>query len=200
MNRARFLILIALLCTASATHAQTQSNATASANAASANGSAPAARTSVAAVLSSFDNDIVKAFREAWQRAAAGNLPVEAVVLVVRNADGSCKAVSPRGTNEYRHLTFQWQPGTVAIVHTHPNSNNPKPSATDIELADRFRVPMFTLTISGMFLYDPTTKAISRVQAGVDWLEQSRWTRYAPMMAQQMARPNNADSAHTLRK
>lgn len=176
MKRAPFLILVALLCLASATRAQTQSGVTAHAEAASA-----------ATVLSSFDAGILKAFREAWQRAAAGTLEVEAVVLIVRNADGSCKAVSPLSTNQYRRLTFQWQPGTVAIVHTHPNSNNPKPSPADMELAERFRVPMFTLTIKGMFLYDPATKAVSRVQAGVDWLESAKWARYAPVMARQLA-------------
>jgi hypothetical protein len=137
--------------------------------------------------MAQFDPPIVKAFADAWQRAAGGTIAVEAVVLIVRNADGTCKAVSPQATNEYRRLTFQWQPGTVAILHTHPNSNSPKPSPTDMELADRFRVPMFTLTLKGMFLYDPTTRAISRVQPGVDWMEASKWTRYAPVMAQQLA-------------
>ncbi len=130
---------------------------------------------------------IVKVFRAAWQRAGGGTIQVEAVVLIVRNADGSCRTILPHSTNEYRRLTFQWQPGTIAILHTHPNHNDPKPSPADMEIADRFRVPMFTLTISGMFLYDPMTKVISRVQAGVDWLEQAKWARYAPVMAWQLA-------------
>jgi hypothetical protein len=39
---------------------------------------------------------------------------------------------------------------------------------------------MFTLTVKGMFLYDPATKAVSRVQPGIDWMDEAKWTRDAP--------------------
>ena len=55
------------------------------------------------------------------------------------------------------------------------------------EIAERFHVPMFTLTIKGMFLYDPATKVIRMVQPGIDWMDAAKWTRYAPVMAAQPA-------------
>ena len=110
MKRAHILMLAALLCGASAARAQTRGDVAASADAVSA-----------AAVISQFDARIVKTFAEIWQRAGGGTRKVEAAVLIVRSADGSCKAVATEATNEYRRLTFRWQPGTIAIVHTHPN-------------------------------------------------------------------------------
>jgi len=172
MKRVLFMTMAALLFTTSVGGAQTLHDAD---------------QTSAAAVMSRFDRGIVKAFREAWQRAAIGTLAIEAVVLILRNADGSCKATLPQPTNENRRLTFHWQPGTIAVVHTHPNSNSPRPSPADIEIAERFHVPMFTLTIKGMFLYDPATKVISMVQPGIDWMDEAKWTRYAPVMAAQPA-------------
>ena len=137
-----------------------------------------------ARVLFLFDRSIVKEFNRAWRRAAAGTAAVEAVVLIVRNADGSVKAIAPAATNEYHRLSFRWQPGTVAVLHTHPNHSDPRPQPADIAIAERFQVPMFTLTIQGMFLYDPATGLISKVQNGIDWLEYSRWARDAPVIVQ----------------
>ena len=39
-----------------------------------------------------------------------------------------------------------------------------------------------------MFLYDPATNVVSRVQPGVDWMDEAKWTRdalarYAPTLA-----------------
>ena len=81
-------------------------------------------------------------------------------------------------THQRYRFTFHRLPGTIAVVHTHPNDHDPRPAEADINIAERFRVPMFTLTNTGMFLYHPTTKVTSRVQDGTDWLVNSKWTRY----------------------
>ena len=171
MKRALFIIVAAWLFTVSMARAQTPR----------------AADPSSAAVMARFDRRIVKEFREAWRRAGNGTTAVEAVILLVRDAAGNCKVISIPATNENRQMTFQWQPGTIAIIHTHPNRNDPGPSPADVQIADRFHVPMFTLTIKGMYLYDPATKAVSRVQPGIDWMEEAKWARYAPMLARQLA-------------
>src|SRR2546423_11473653 len=93
-------IMIALLLMASATRAQALRDS--------------ADQSSAAAVMAQFDREIVKAFREAWQRAAIGTIGIEAVVLILRNADGSCKATFPHPTTENPRLTFHWQPATLA--------------------------------------------------------------------------------------
>jgi hypothetical protein len=183
------IMMIAWLFSASVAHAQTQGSVASTAPAVThdADTGSLDRQASGAKVLSLFDKDIVKGLNHAWQRVAGGSMAVEAVVLIVRNADGSCQAVLPNPTHEYRQLTFRWQPGTIAIAHTHPNHSDPRPQPDDIEIAERFHVPMFTLTISGMFLYDPATKTISKVHNGVDWLDDAKWARISPVMASQLA-------------
>ena len=65
----------------------------------------------------------------------------------------------------------------IAVVHTHPNGVDPKPAGHDLRLADRFGVPVFTITQRGMYVYDPELKKTSMVQDGLDWLDSSRWNQ-----------------------
>jgi hypothetical protein len=48
-----------------------------------------------------------------------------------------------------------------------------------MELADRFNVPMITITLHGMFVYDPATKRTTRVLDGLDWIESGKWAKLA---------------------
>jgi len=176
----QILMMMMMICLFNAEFVRAQALRDVAATAGSHDSSAvnPSRHGSVAYVMSQFDRDIVKAFRAAWYHAGKGLVAVESVVLIIRKADGSCKAVLPDPTRQHYRFTFSLQPGTIAIVHTHPNDSDPRPATADIEIAERFQVPMFTLTITGMFLYDPTTKATSRVQDGKDWLISSKWARY----------------------
>lgn len=171
------MTMIAWFLSAEVTSAQTLRDE-AAAGAHEAKGLSANPKTIAASVMSLFDKDVVKAFRAAWYHAGKGLKPVEAVVLIIRKADGSCKAVLLDPTRQHYRFTFRWQPGTIAIVHTHPNDSIPGPAVADIDIAERFQVPMFTLTVTGMFLYDPTTNVTSRVQNGIDWLVNSKWARY----------------------
>jgi len=125
--------------------------------------------------ISKFNRDTVKEFANAWARSQNGSTPVEGVVLIYRMADGSYKAKSLASSNEYKSRTFRWHPGIIAIIHTHPNVSNPRPQADDIKSADKFGVPVFTITSSGMFVYDPFAKRIDKVKDGLDWLQPSQW-------------------------
>src|SRR5262249_29497041 len=83
-------------------------------------------------------------------------------------------------TNEYYQATFKWAPGASAIIHTHPNNADPRPTDHDKQVADKYGVPNFTITNSGMYVYDPATKQTSKVLNGFDWLNPvnlSRWTQ-----------------------
>lgn len=170
-------MIIGLFCVA-ADGAQTLRDLAATPGAHQPNPGIPNSHASADAVMAQFDRDIVKAFRAAWYQAAKGRASVEAVVLIIRDADGSSTAVLPDPTHQHYRFTFHWLPGTIAVVHTHPNDYNPRPAEADIDIAERFGVPMFTLTSTGMYLYDPTTKITSRVQDGTDWLVNSKWRRY----------------------
>jgi hypothetical protein len=126
--------------------------------------------------LSKIDAQVVKEFQKAWNISGRGLSSVEGVVLLFANPDGSYTAKTLGQTNETRKVTFQWNPQIIAVIHTHPKGYNPEPHDQDLVLADRFGVPIFTITLRGMFLYDPGTKKISKIKDGLDWLELARWT------------------------
>lgn len=127
-------------------------------------------------VISRFDRKMIEEFNRAWMRAGDGTAVNESVVLILRMAGGGYAARSLATTNQNRAFTFGWHPATVAIVHTHPNGSDPRPQGEDINVADKYRVPIFTLTSRGMFVYDPSTKTTSLVKQNLDWLDPSKWT------------------------
>ena len=129
--------------------------------------------------MSKVDNGIVKAFGKAWGRSGDGTSSLEGVVLILRMADGSFSGRDMGATNEYKRFTFPWHPAAIAIVHTHPNSSDPKPCGEDIVTADKRGVPIFTITSRGMYVYDPGTRKISKVKNDLDWLDQSSWSNAA---------------------
>jgi len=57
------------------------------------------------------------------------------------------------------------------VVHTHPNSLSPEPAGNDLYIADKYGVPVFTITNRGTFVYDPTKKKTWKVLDGLAWLE-----------------------------
>jgi hypothetical protein len=121
--------------------------------------------------LSRIDDGIVSHFVKAWRYAKSGTSDVEGLVLIFRKPDGSYVASLGRFTNEYKKVTFAWQPNAIAIVHTHPNDMPPEPNGNDFPVADKLRVPILTITNSGMFMYSPETRKITKVNNGLDWLE-----------------------------
>ena len=131
-------------------------------------------------ILSKIDESVVQEMGRAWKVVGCGAGNEEAVLLLFRMADGSIKARAEGMTNEHRSFTFNWDPAAVAIVHTHPNSADPEPSHHDRRLADKLSVPIFTLTWRGMFVYEPRTKRVFRIQRELDWIEPSKWERNRP--------------------
>jgi hypothetical protein len=125
------------------------------------------------------DRAIVDSFSRAWRRSGNGVLASEGVVLILKMKDGTFSGRDMGTTNEYKRFTFAWHPATIAVVHTHPNSSDPKPQDHDLDVGDKYLVPVFTLTNRGMYVYDPGTKKISRVMTGLDWLDESKWTQQA---------------------
>jgi hypothetical protein len=127
-------------------------------------------------VISRFDRKMIEEFSRAWIRAADGTAANESVVLILRMVGGGYSARSLGKTNQNRAFTFGWHPATVAIIHTHPNGSDPRPQGEDINVADKYRVPVFTITSRGMFVYDPSTKTTSLVKQNLDWLDPSKWS------------------------
>lgn len=133
--------------------------------------------------ISTFDNGVVEAFGKAWRRSSNGASGIEGVVLVLRMAGGGFSGRDMGSTNEHKQFTFRWHPATIAIVHTHPNSSDARPHGEDIEVANKYRVPIFTITSRGMYVYDPFTKKVSQVLDNLDWLDASKYS--AAMFAKQ---------------
>ncbi len=138
-------------------------------------------------VVSRIDEQVVREFERAWDKSEHGIRLIEALVLIFRMPDGSIKAVPGGHTNEAYRFTFEWNQAIIAIVHTHPNKSNPEPQGPDLLIADKFGVPMFTITRGGMYLYDPITKKITKVQDGLDWLKPTSWARYSHLLSSEIA-------------
>ena len=138
-------------------------------------------------VLSRIDERVVLEFARAWDKSTHGIKAQEALVLIFRMPDDSIKAVPGGQTNEAYRFTFEWNQSIIAIVHTHPNKSNPEPKGQDLLIADRFGVPMFTITVSGMYLYDPATRKTIKVHDGLDWLRPKSWARYSGLINNHIA-------------
>ncbi|HMG34602.1 MAG TPA: hypothetical protein VKM94_11740 [Blastocatellia bacterium] len=125
--------------------------------------------------ISTFSPSVVNEFRSAWRSVGGGTSPHESVILILRMYDGTYSARRQKQTYEYHASTFAWHPATVAVVHTHPNTCPAAPQPQDEAIADKYHVPMFTITNRGMFVYDPTTRKTTKVMEGLEWLDQHKW-------------------------
>jgi hypothetical protein len=135
-------------------------------------------------IISKIDAAAAKEFQEAWHVSRNGSDGFEGLVLVYPTTDGSISARSQGKSAEQKHFTFGWTSNIIAVVHTHPNGVDPKPAGDDLRLADRFGVPVFTITQRGMYVYDPESRKTSMVQAGLDWLESAKWDLDRQVVAQ----------------
>lgn len=133
----------------------------------------------VRAVLNQVDSRMVKEFRRAWRISRNGSSFIEGLVLIFRMPDGSCQAELQDQTNQFKSVSFTFKPDVAAIVHTHPNGSDPRPSDADREVADVCGIPIFTITSEGMFVYDPATRETSKVMDRLDWLKPSSWAEKA---------------------
>lgn len=125
-------------------------------------------------ILANMTEEVKREFEKAWDICIGGASSVEGLVLLYRMPDGSLLAIAQGRTNESRRVSFKWTSSVIAIVHTHPNLNSPRPSEEDVEVSKRLRVPVFTITSRGMFVYDPVAKKISRVMKYLTWLPSRR--------------------------
>src|SRR5262245_40568239 len=82
---------------------------------------------------------LMPAINEAWRLSGDGTSPREGAVLIFRMQDGSLTGRVQRFTNEQYQLSFIWDPAAVAIVHTHPNTRDPKPAEQDKRVAEKYR-------------------------------------------------------------
>lgn len=135
-------------------------------------------------IISKIDTAVTKEFQEAWHLSRNGSDGFEGLVLMYLTTNGSILARSQGKSDEQKQFTFGWTSNIIAVVHTHPNDVDPRPVGADLLLADRFGVPVFTITRRGMYVYDPDTRKTSMVQDGLNWLDSSRWDHDRQVVAQ----------------
>jgi hypothetical protein len=109
--------------------------------------------------------------------AGSGTSDYEEVVLIERRADGTLRTRLVPVEDGRRIATFNWNPNIVAIFHTHPNAAQAKPTMVDRMVADKFQVPIYTLSSRGLWRYNPATRKVKRVMRGLDWLEPEAWAQ-----------------------
>ena len=130
-------------------------------------------------LLNKINEELIDQFKKAWAISKAGFDSTEGVVVVFLMKDGDYFGRSPGVSNEFDQASFKWDPATIAIVHTHPNAINPRPSPIDQAAAEKLGIPVFTITNRGMFVYNPTTRKTTRVIDDMDWLDPSKWAAWA---------------------
>ena len=134
-------------------------------------------------IISKIDTAAAKVFQEAWHVSRNGSDGFEGLVLVYPTTNGTIVARSQGKSGEQKQFTFAWTANIIAVVHTHPNDVDPRPVGADLRLADRFGVPVFTITRRGMFVYDPDTRKTTMMQDGLDWLQSAKWSYDRPVVA-----------------
>ena len=132
-------------------------------------------KTMTATVIARINESAVEEFIKAWKVSRCGIGEIEGAVLLYQMTDGSISARSQGQTNQRRRFTMVCDPDVIAIVHTHPNKCNAQPEGGDLEIAERLRIPVFTITNRGMYVYDPGSRKMSKVQDGLNWLDPAKW-------------------------
>jgi len=126
-------------------------------------------------MLNKVDEDLINQFRKAWAISKAGFDTREGLVMVFLMHGGRYAGRSLGATNEFAQVTFKWDPAGIALVHTHPNAINSRPSSIDELTAEKLGIPIYTITNRGMYVYNPTTMKTTKVMNDLDWLEASKW-------------------------
>src|SRR5258707_11451268 len=123
-----------------------------------------------------FDNVVGKmCFRDLLRDAGWSlNGPWERAAFVIQNPDGSIACQCWPARHSYLTESFRGfiPTHTVAIVHTHP-IQYPRPSQQDKNEATRLGIPIYVLTIEGVF------KAVPRARNETTIIRSQAWIRQA---------------------
>jgi hypothetical protein len=92
-----------------------------------------------------------------WEAAGFGHEISERAAWVLKDDAGGVRWLA--WPDERRYLRARWEgpvpADAVAIAHTHPTAVDPKPSEQDIETARKLRVPVYTVSRSGIWKVAP---------------------------------------------
>ena len=122
-----------------------------------------------------------EAARKAWEEVDYGDLPQEAGFMVSRDGKKTYIQVGKEiGSKETVGVTtFKIPPGGVfAILHTHPRPSRFKqwvqqPSPPDIDVAKNFKLNVYVLAASGLWLVEPDGNLV-HVFTNNDWMSKKK--------------------------
>lgn len=116
---------------------------------------------------------------ELWEKAGYGVKDTERAGFITANDNQfACQAWpwSAAYRKEEWPAGKPWPVGTVAVAHTHPNKANHRPSTGDRATADRINLPIYTITRSGIYKYDPVTRATTQEEDS-SWAERAKQSK-----------------------
>jgi RHS repeat-associated protein len=121
-------------------------------------------------------SNVIKAAKDAFQRAGLGTLRTEAGFVAYRGTDGKLGTANLPNTNQDKAISFKISEiipagaTAVAIFHTHPTSgSSATPSSGDRAAADNINLPIYVISSRGLNVYDPSTKQTTEVRSNLDW-------------------------------
>jgi proteasome lid subunit RPN8/RPN11 len=97
------------------------------------------------------------AIKAAFAMAASGMSHKEFGFAVVATSDGSFYTTKVTG-GEDGIWRASVPVGVVAIFHTHRTGVSPRPSADDVEEADRLQLPYYVISNTGLWVYEPDSR------------------------------------------
>ena len=110
------------------------------------------------------ESKVQAAMADAWKQAKNGLAEGHEEAGFAINGSPSAYAVMPhQQTNQDMKMTTVLQPNVAAEVHVHPNGSRPDPSDNDKEIANKHKIPVYTISQHGIFKYDPATKQTARL-------------------------------------
>jgi hypothetical protein len=119
--------------------------------------------------------------RKAWEEVGYGDLPQEAGFMVLRAGKVSPLQLGKEigSTETVGVTTFKIPSGGVfATLHTHPRPSMNKnwvqqPSPPDIDVAKNFKLNVYVVTASGLWLVEPDGNLV-HVFANNDWMSKKK--------------------------
>jgi RHS repeat-associated protein len=124
------------------------------------------------------DSHNLERMYELWASAGFGQKETERAGFLTENSGQYGCQAWPWSAAYRKEVWPKGKPlprGVIAVVHTHPNKADPKPSTGDRASAAKVGLPFYTVTRSGIYKYDPTTRATTREEDS-SWVQRAKQT------------------------
>ena len=114
--------------------------------------------------------DIIASMSKAWMQSSNGTSGVEAG-FTLQGSAAQYTITENAFTNESSKQTIILPNGNFALFHTHPHSGDPQPSGQDMTVANQHNLQMYTITKSGLYQYDPSSKRTIQLTDQLNFLQ-----------------------------